>query len=112
MKFLIDENLNVKLIKLLRELGFDAVRVSLGSPDSEIAERARSEDRILLTLDKDFTDKLTFPPSRFNIIHIRIHPPYKEVVFEALKNLFATIPENGIKGLIILEKDFHLKFGE
>ena len=88
MRFFLDENFPVPLIKPLRELGHDAVRVTLKSPDPEIAERAKNEGRVIL---------------------IRIHPPDKDVVFGALKNLFASIPEKEMRGLIVLEENFHLR---
>ena len=112
MKFLIDENVPLPLGSALRRLGFDVRRAPLKTPDSKIASQARKEGRILLTFDHDFADRLTYPPSQFNIIHIRIHPPYKDTVLGAFKNLLASLPEEEIRGMIILEKDFHLRFLE
>ena len=66
MRFFLDENFPVPLIKPLRELGHDAVRVTLKSPDPEIAERAKNEGRVIL---------------------IRIHPPDKDVVFNTMEGL-------------------------
>ena len=53
MKFLIDEDVPVKVLKHLNRNGHDAVRVESGSKDKEVAKTARKEDRILITLDKE-----------------------------------------------------------
>lgn len=57
MKFVADENLGIKVPKYLATLGFDIVSVkeiAQGKPDTDILEIANSENRILITLDKDF----------------------------------------------------------
>ena len=58
MRFLVDENLSPRLSESLNGLGHDAVHVAeLGlksASDSEILERALTEDRIVLSADTDF----------------------------------------------------------
>lgn len=57
MKFLIDENLGIKVPQHLRGLGFDIVSISELSPgisDQEVLSLANRENRILITQDKDF----------------------------------------------------------
>ena len=57
MKFIADENLGVKVPKYLKSLGFDIIwiqKISPGKPDAQILEIANKENRILITLDKDF----------------------------------------------------------
>lgn len=105
MKFLIDEDIPIKLIKTLLTLGHDAIRVNPASTDMTNAQRAKEEKRIFITLDKDFTNSLLFPPSQFNIIHINIHPPYADVIIEAVNKLLATRPTEEITGLIIVTKE-------
>ncbi len=57
-KFLLDENLSPLTVKLLKNLGFDAVRITdhhdYSREDEKIAEIASKERRILLTTDLDF----------------------------------------------------------
>lgn len=62
MNFLADENLEHPIMERLRESGHDVVAVSArsaGAPDREVLSVALSEQRILLTNDKDFAE-LTF----------------------------------------------------
>ncbi|MBS1824201.1 MAG: DUF5615 family PIN-like protein [Acidobacteria bacterium] len=66
MKFKTDENLPAEAAAVLREAGFDAETVwdeSLnGSDDGTISNRARSERRILVTMDLDFANIHAYPP--------------------------------------------------
>lgn len=58
MRFLVDENLPRQLTTLLQASGHDAAHVGdLGlysAPDPQILEKAREEDRILVSADTDF----------------------------------------------------------
>src|SRR5258708_5243139 len=57
MKFLIDENLGIQVPHYLRSLGFDVISISELSPgisDEEVLTLANTENRVLITLDKDF----------------------------------------------------------
>ena len=59
MKFLIDEDVPVKLLRTLTAAGHDARRVAQATPDPTVAAQAREEDRVLVTLDNDFTNTAT-----------------------------------------------------
>ena len=65
MRFKLDENLPVELALDLRLAGHDTDTVVdehlAGSPDSTIVAAARSELRILLTLDKGIANPLSHP---------------------------------------------------
>jgi predicted nuclease of predicted toxin-antitoxin system len=58
MKFLVNMALSIDLATWPRSIGHDAVHASeLGlhrSPDSEIMERAKAEDRTVITADLDY----------------------------------------------------------
>jgi predicted nuclease of predicted toxin-antitoxin system len=68
MRFKIDENLPVEVAGDLRDAGYDADTVYgegiAGTPDSMVIERARSEGKVLLTLDKGIADLRAYPPER------------------------------------------------
>jgi predicted nuclease of predicted toxin-antitoxin system len=78
MKFKIDENLPIELLEDLHAEGHEAETVPseglTGAPDSLILEKACSEDRILLTLDKGIADVRVYPPERYASI-ILFRPP-------------------------------------
>ena len=57
MQFLADESCDSRVVQALRPAGHDVAAIakeSPGIPDGEVLGRARREQRILLTEDKDF----------------------------------------------------------
>ena len=65
MRFKTDENLPAEAASILRDHGFEAETVwdeaLPGGDDETIATRVRAEDRILLTLDLDFSNIRAYP---------------------------------------------------
>lgn len=55
MRFLLDENVPRRLALALKRLGHDVAFVSPGESNSAILERCLGEQRILVTMDRDFT---------------------------------------------------------
>ena len=107
MKFLADENIRREVISFLDSSGYDVVSTLKGSRDSEIAKKARKEKRIIVTHDNDFANRLLYPPAEFSgIVLIKIHPPTKELIIKALKNLFNTLSPSELgRKLVILEPE-------
>ena len=56
MRFLVDEML-FDVAKYLRFMGYDALVLPSGSPDSDLLEDAKEEGRILVTADKQLYEK-------------------------------------------------------
>ena len=54
-KFLLDENVQAGLLRLLRNKGYDAVFVRRQATDKELAQLSLEEGRILVTNDEDFS---------------------------------------------------------
>lgn len=100
MKFKVDENLPVELAFVLREAGHDAMTVleqSLGgSVDPRVAEVCKREGRCLVTLDLDFSNVQTYPPSEYpGLVVLRLHRQdkiYALAVFERVIPLLVTEP--------------------
>lgn len=73
MRFLIDNNLSPLLAERLKAAGHDVVHIGdiglQASTDSVVLERARAEDRVLISADTDFGSLLA-----------RLHAPNPSVV--------------------------------
>jgi predicted nuclease of predicted toxin-antitoxin system len=67
MRFKIDENLHPEVASTLVSHGFNCHTVHeellTGNSDLVLSVRCKGENRILITLDKDFADIRTYPPS-------------------------------------------------
>jgi len=66
MKLKLDENLSRHLKDALCSLGHDAITAAdeglLSAPDETIAAAAKTEDRLLITLDVEFANLNKYPP--------------------------------------------------
>ena len=79
MRFLVDQNVPLRIAAELRAAGLQAVHTSeLGlqrAEDADLMKLARAEDRIIITFDSDFSRMLALggddAPS---VIHLRIGP--------------------------------------
>lgn len=67
MRFKLDENFGPTVHQVFEKRGLDCRTVVeeglSGSPDSEVLAAAIGEERVLVTLDKDFSNVLSFPPA-------------------------------------------------
>lgn len=80
MKIKLDENFGDRGADLLRQSGHDVATVRdqdlCGTPDDTLIEVCRAEQRVLITLDMDFSNPIRFPPPRYaGIVVIRTKPP-------------------------------------
>ena len=112
MRFLIDEDVDIRLIGVLRRLGHEAKRVPAGTHNGAVMRLAQTEKRVLITRDADFTDSVKFPPSQLpGIIHVDIHPPRVIPITASLKTLLAEIPETALVGrLFVLDESGYSEF--
>lgn len=66
MKFITDENIYVPIVEELKNLGHNVLDIKeqnlIGTEDSDIYKMALDQHRILLSMDKDFSDILKYPP--------------------------------------------------
>ncbi len=66
MKLKLDENLSRHLKPVLIGLGYDVLTAAdenlLSHPDTAIAQAAKEEQRMLMTLDVEFADLRKYPP--------------------------------------------------
>src|SRR5579864_3721743 len=92
MLFKVDENLHPDVADWLGKSGHDAMTVYdqglRGKDDGTIIERCRAENRILLSLDLDFSNILVFPPENYpGLIVFRLNHTGRTAVLSAVKRL-------------------------
>lgn len=77
MKVKLDENLGMLGSEFLEAAGFDVVTVAqqhlTSAEDGVLADVCATENRCLVTLDKDFSDPVRYPPKQYaGIVVIRL----------------------------------------
>lgn len=108
MKFLVDENIKLRLAKLLEAKGHDVKLVSKGSSDKEVSFLAQKESRTILTHDSDFGNPILYPPKKFSgIILLRVIPPTLPKLSQSLENLLGIFRPKKFKGKTIILLDEH-----
>lgn len=103
MLFKLDENMPPSASELLRGLGHDVTTVydqGLQSCiDPEVLAACQAEERILLSLDLDFSNILVYPPERYTgLIVLRLRTPGPKAVLSLLRRVsphFNSIPISG-----------------
>ena len=121
MKFLANENFPLASVRALRNIGLDVVSVeeeSPGIPDEEVLRRARDDNRIIVTFDRDYGElvfhrRLSAPAG---VLYLRFHPksPLEAAEYVAgltaggmeLEGRFTTADRDRVRQRIIqLEED-------
>ncbi len=87
MKVKLDENLGARGARILAEGGCEVATVLAqglcASSDETLIEVCKAERRVLLTLDRDFSSILRFPPARYaGIAVLRLPEPLTTAVIE------------------------------
>lgn len=110
MRFKVDENLPVQCVDLLRAAGHDALSVPdqglAGAPDPQVAHACKDEQRVLVSLDLDFADIRTYPPSESGgIIVFRLRSQDAATLCQVFDRLLAILPkESPVGKLWIVEE--------
>jgi predicted nuclease of predicted toxin-antitoxin system len=110
MKFLADENLYMPIVNILRDNGHNVLSIleegKTGAPDEDIFQIAVSENRIILTMDKHFTNMLRFPSYQCGgIIVVRLYKIRVDKATRLFFKFFNELLERDIKkNLIIISR--------
>jgi predicted nuclease of predicted toxin-antitoxin system len=111
LRFKIDENLPADCAVLLRKAGFGADTVAderlAGADDTVIAIHSQQEDRVLVTLDLDFCNIRTYPPSQHaGIVVLRPKRQDKYTVLALMERIVLALSRRTPTGeLWIVEPD-------
>ena len=89
MRAKLDENLPVEAAELLRTAGWVCDTIYdeglAGAEDSKVAAACQADARVLFTLDLDFADIRTYPPSQYaGIVVLRPPEPGRRQALELI----------------------------
>ncbi len=97
MKLLANENFPIASVRLLRELGFDIIAIgedNRGITDQSVMDLAESEQRTILTFDRDYGE----------LIYKHNYKPEKGVIYLRLDHYSPEEPGIMINQLLSVEK--------
>lgn len=115
MRFIVDECTGPAVARWLGQQSHDVFSVfdlARGMEDEEIIDRAISENRIIITNDKDFGEKI-FREGRFHngIILLRLHDERPLMKIDVLSRLFHLYPDN-ISGSFVVVTEKAIRFAK
>ena len=108
LKFLLDENVKKDLLKLLSLEGYDAAFKPKGLSNGKLASLSKSEKRVFVTNDVDFSDSFLCPKDKiFSVVWLRIPQDKPEALSESFSNLLKSknSPQDFEGNLIKLYED-------
>jgi Protein of unknown function DUF82. len=107
MKILVDENIPRMTVDRLRALGHDVKDIrgteSQGLLDSDLWNVAMTEQRILVTTDKGFTDYRW--AAHHGILVVRLRQPNRLKIHEAVMLAFGCFKELDWPSLLVVMRD-------
>ncbi|MBI4586441.1 MAG: DUF5615 family PIN-like protein [Planctomycetes bacterium] len=96
LRFFADHCISNFIVRSLRDAGFEVFRLKdyifPNSPDRLVISKTQELDSILLSLNGDFVDIVTYPPSKFKgiiALQVRNHPEVIPQMMVRLKNYLA-----------------------
>lgn len=110
MKFLADMGVSQTVVQSLRESGYDCIHLRDESlqrlPDIEIVEKAKQENRIILTFDLDFANLIAESNTNLpSVIIFRLKNTVPQFVSSRLLNLISEFAEQLNSGAIVTIED-------
>mgnify|MGYP006308446339 CR=1 FL=1 len=106
MKFLADMGISPRTVEWLRQQGYDAVHLIEEGlkrlPDEDIIQKARAENRIILTIDLDFGYLMAISQEKLpSVVIFRLDNASREVVESKLSNVLDVCSEELLAGALI-----------
>lgn len=107
MRWLADECVSARLVKLLREAGHDvayAAETAASSADDELIGLARRENRLLLTDDKDFGELVVRRRWQIpGLVLMRVGSELAQIRWQRLQAAIARFGDNLYGRYIVIE---------
>jgi len=95
VKFLLDENVPLSVLRLLRSKGYEAWRPrELGleqAKNSTLARYALNHDMIIITLDEGFLKLSKEKLKNVKVVYVRLHPRSPDIVRQLIQENISEI---------------------
>lgn len=103
LRLKLDENVPVDAAELVRAAGCDCHTVYdealAGAPDLDVAAACSREDRVLVTMDLDFSDVRAYPPGTHpGIVVLRPRTPDRDSILGLLRRVLPLLLSQAITG--------------
>lgn len=107
MKIFANENLFDPIIEYLRSIGHDVLSIReaglCGISDDEVYQLACKENRMIITMDKDFSRMFRFPPEACGgIIVVKIYRRKVDETLNIFKKYYMDVKEEDMKGKLVI----------
>ena len=110
MRFFVDHCIPMFVVKYLQDAGHEVLRlkdhITPDSSDPVAMAKAQELNSILISLNGDFADIITYPPAKYKgiiAIQVRNHPEIIHPLMKRLKNYLSANPEmSHYKGKLFL----------
>lgn len=120
LRFFADQCVPNSIIRALMEEGYIVLKlrdhIPQDSEDSKVILKAQELDAILLSLNGDFADIVTYPPSNYKgiiAIQLRNHPEVIPLIIGRLKTYLSTYPDmEHYKGKLFLVESYRIRIKE
>jgi len=120
LRFFADHCISNYIIETLREAGYEVLRlkdhIPQESPDSVVILKAQELDSILISLNGDFADIVTYPPVHYKgviALQVRNHPEIIPLLITRLKDYLSTYPDkNHYQGKLFLVEVHRIRIRE
>lgn len=117
LRFFADHCVPTSIIQALAKAGHEvfALRdhIPKNSEDSQVIAKSQELESILLSLNGDFSDIVSYPPSKFCgtiAIQVRNHPEVIPVIMGRLLNYLAAHPDQGhYRGKLLLVESHRIR---
>jgi len=114
VKIKLDENLPVDLARLLQMRGHDVTTIPqellTGAGDDEVFAAARAEERMLFTLDLDFSDIRRFRPGTHpGLVLLRLRDPSRRRILDRIQQVLDLAPLESWAGCFVVITDRKLR---
>lgn len=120
LRFFADHCISNFIIQVLRDAGYEVFRlrdyIPTDSADTVVISKAQELDSILVSLNKDFVDIVTYPPANYKgiiALQVRNHPEIIPQLITGLKDYLSAHPDmNDYKGKLLLVQVHRIRIRE